>query len=33
MDAASIAGQCCACGGANEKFVKSSFNANTFICQ
>lgn len=29
----SVAGQCCSCGGATKKFVKASFNANTYLCQ
>jgi hypothetical protein len=28
-----IAGQCCSCGGATKKFVKSAWNAQTFLCQ
>jgi hypothetical protein len=29
----SIAGQCCSCGGATKKFVKSAWSATTFLCQ
>jgi hypothetical protein len=29
----SVAGQCCTCGGVNKKFVRSTFNANTYLCQ
>jgi hypothetical protein len=29
----SVAGQCCSCGGVSKKFVKATFNANTFLCQ
>ncbi|HTV24697.1 MAG TPA: hypothetical protein VMG12_38660 [Polyangiaceae bacterium] len=28
-----VAGQCCSCGGATKKFVKTTFNANTYLCQ
>jgi hypothetical protein len=27
------AGQCCSCGGASKKFVKSAWSATTFLCQ
>ena len=30
---ASVAGQCCSCGGATKKFVKSTWSAVTFLCQ
>jgi hypothetical protein len=33
MSSASIAGQCCSCGGVNEQFAKATFNANTYLCQ
>jgi hypothetical protein len=33
ISATSIAGQCCSCAGASKKFVKATFNANTFLCQ
>jgi hypothetical protein len=29
----SIAGLCCTCGGVNKKYVKSTFNASTYLCQ
>jgi hypothetical protein len=29
----SVAGSCCSCGGVNKLFAKSTFNANTFLCQ
>jgi hypothetical protein len=28
-----VAAQCCSCGGVSKKFVKASFNANTYLCQ
>ena len=28
-----ISGQCCSCGGVNKSFVRSTFNANTYLCQ
>jgi hypothetical protein len=28
-----IAGACCSCNGATKKFVKSAWNASTFLCQ
>ena len=28
-----VSGQCCACGGVNKAFVRSTFNANTYLCQ
>jgi hypothetical protein len=28
-----VAGQCCSCGGATKKLVKSAWNAQTFLCQ
>jgi len=30
---ASVAGQCCSCGGVSKKFAKATFNANIFLCQ
>jgi hypothetical protein len=29
----SVAGQCCSCNGATKTFVKSAWNASTFLCQ
>ena len=29
----SVAGQCCSCGTATKKFVKSAWSATTFLCQ
>jgi hypothetical protein len=29
----SYAGACCSCGGATKKFVKSPYNAITYLCQ
>jgi len=29
----SVAGHCCSCGGVNKAFAKSTFNANTYLCQ
>lgn len=29
----SIAGQCCSCGGATKKFVRSLWNPSTYLCQ
>lgn len=29
----SVAGNCCSCGGVNKAFVRSTFNANTYLCQ
>jgi hypothetical protein len=29
----SVAGQCCSCGSMNKKFARSTFNANTYLCQ
>lgn len=29
----SVAGQCCSCGGANKKFARATFNANTYLCK
>jgi hypothetical protein len=28
-----VAGQCCSCGGATKKLVKSAWNASTYLCQ
>jgi hypothetical protein len=28
-----ISGQCCTCSGATKKFVRSTWNANTYLCQ
>jgi hypothetical protein len=28
-----VAGACCSCNGATKKFVKSAWNASTFLCQ
>jgi hypothetical protein len=28
-----VSGQCCSCGGANKKFARSTFNANTYLCK
>src|SRR5690606_28881677 len=33
VSATSLAGACCSCGGTTKKFVKSTFNANTYLCQ
>lgn len=33
VSGASVADQCCSCGGANKKFKKAAFNANIFLCQ
>jgi hypothetical protein len=29
----SVAGQCCSCGGVSKLFARSTFNANTYLCQ
>jgi hypothetical protein len=29
----SVADACCSCGGVSKKFKKSTFNANTYLCQ
>lgn len=29
----SVAGHCCSCGGVNKAFARSTFNANTYLCQ
>lgn len=31
--ATSVAGQCCSCGGKTARYVKSAWNAQTFLCQ
>jgi hypothetical protein len=28
-----VSGKCCSCNGATRKFVKSAWNAQTFLCQ
>jgi hypothetical protein len=28
-----VANACCSCGGVNKKFKRSTFNANTYLCQ
>ncbi len=33
ISATSVAGKCCACNGATKKYVKSAWNAMTFLCQ
>ena len=33
ISTSSIAGTCCACNGATKKFVKSAWNASTYLCQ
>lgn len=33
VSASSVAGQCCSCNGATKKYVKSTFNANVYLCQ
>ena len=33
FSSSSIAGSCCNCGGVNKKFVRSTFNANMYLCQ
>jgi hypothetical protein len=33
VSSASVAGQCCSCGGASRKFIKSTWNASTYLCQ
>lgn len=33
VSTASVAGQCCSCGGVSKKFAKATFNANIFLCQ
>jgi len=33
ITATSVAGQCCSCGGVSKTFVKSAWNAATFLCQ
>jgi hypothetical protein len=33
VSTANVAGQCCSCGGANKKFAKATFNANTYLCR
>lgn len=33
ISSTSIAGQCCTCNGATKKYVKSAWNAQTFLCQ
>jgi hypothetical protein len=33
VSTASVAGQCCSCGGVNKLFAKATFNANTYLCQ
>ena len=33
ITATSVAGGCCSCGGVNKVFTRSTFNANTYLCQ
>jgi hypothetical protein len=33
ISTSSVAGACCSCNGATKKFVKSAWNASTFLCQ
>jgi len=33
ISASSLAGTCCSCNGVNKTFVKSAWNASTFLCQ
>lgn len=33
LSSTSVAGQCSSCGGASERFVKSTGDANTSVCQ
>ncbi len=28
-----VSGRCCSCSGATKKYVRSTFNANTYLCQ
>lgn len=33
VSATNMTGKCCTCGGANKKFARASFNANTYLCK